>query len=592
MRLDAARRLMAEGRHEEADRLADDMLFDAPRDIEALLVKGATALARGDRERAFALFGNLAQEAPGRADICANLGLLHRLEDRGAEARLCYERAVDLAPEDGAYRCALVGILLSLGDLDAARAHMLALADLPAALHDSALQAEIFGLDARIALLENRPAAAERAARRALGLRPDHEDDLALLSDALAQLGRPEEALAAAEAAYLRAPASHDGTCLLARRLMELGRMDEAERHLRRTAAAAPFHGDAAYLLARLQIAKGEGEAGVSRFAALVRRAPSDPDLLMRMATLLRLTGQTEQALVCAAQAARAAPAGSSYEVWRDELKLALGQVEAVWPAVNAPVVPPAVQVPPSMPAGEALLLARFARRAGADGAPPVCHADAALLPVLDGIPGLRLTGAEPDAAAVALNELPRLTGVQPADLDAAPYLAVEAGRLEDWAQALADRPRPFIGLMWDEASGASFGAMLDFVGRTAPGAGTLLSLAFDGRRDELARHPSVLDAGANFRDARDLVALVAHLDLVLAADSLAAHVAGALGRPGIVAVPPARPWAWADRAARSLWYPSLRVACPPRPAAMGEALAAHAEFVRAVLGIRKTERA
>lgn len=558
-RRDAALRFVAEGRHTEAEWLVDDILATAPGDVDAWAIRGTLHLAKGQAEPAFEIFGRLAQVAPQRADVLANLGLVHRLENRGEEARLCYEQAIALAPEVGTYRCALVGILLSLGEMEAAKAEMRILADLPSALTDATLQGEIFGLDARIALLENRPAAAERAIRRALEARSGTDGDLVLLSDALAQLGRRDEALRAAESAYLLAPASPDLSCLLARRMMEAGQMAPAEQQLKRLAAVAPFHPEAIFLLSRLQLEKGDADGGIARFAGLVRRAPQDPTLLMRMATLLRLAGRLEQALVCASQAALAAPGEVAYGLWQDELKLALGRVEEVWPAQTEPRLASAIVVPATLPAGDALLLARFARRPGPDGAPPLCHIDPALAPLLATVPGLNLSRETSPADAVPLSEVPKRIGVHPSDFAAAPYVAVDGVRAARWAEALADHPRPKIGLMWGPELG--LGVLVDSVTAAVGANATLVSLAFDARRQDLSDAPRVLDAGLHISQAGDLAALIAQMDLVVATDSLAAHLAGALGRAGVVVVPPARPWTWAQRDGRAFWYPSLAVA-------------------------------
>jgi hypothetical protein len=277
------------------------------------------------------------------------------------------------------------------------------------------------------------------------------------------------------------------------------------------------------------------------------------------------------------------APATLSYVAWRDELKLALGRVDEVWPLQSvASDLPEAVTVPAGMSAGEALLLARFAR-GSADAAPPVFHVEPALLPLLDGVPGLRLSGAPAPEGALALGDLPRMarTDARP------PYLAVEASRLDAWTQALADHGAPRIGILWDTATGLDLKTLAAWVRGLAPPGVTLISLAFDGRRADLADDGAVLDAGAKFRDAKDLVAAVAATDFVVSADGLPAHVAGALGRPGLVIVPAARPWAWAQREGRALWYPSLRVACMPDARA---GLDAHADFVRAELAAGRGE--
>ena len=56
------------------------------------------------------------------------------------------------------------------------------------------------------------------------------------------------------------------------------------------------------------------------------------------------------------------------------------------------------------------------------------------------------------------------------------------------------------------------------------------------------------------------LASLIARLDLVIAVDTLAPHVAGALGKPAWVMLQFAADWRWMHGREDSPWYPSLRL--------------------------------
>jgi hypothetical protein len=62
------------------------------------------------------------------------------------------------------------------------------------------------------------------------------------------------------------------------------------------------------------------------------------------------------------------------------------------------------------------------------------------------------------------------------------------------------------------------------------------------------------------------LAAVISRLDLVLTVDTLAAHLAGALGIPAWVMLQHAADWRWMTATSRSPWYPSLRLFRQPRP--------------------------
>jgi hypothetical protein len=61
------------------------------------------------------------------------------------------------------------------------------------------------------------------------------------------------------------------------------------------------------------------------------------------------------------------------------------------------------------------------------------------------------------------------------------------------------------------------------------------------------------------------LAALISHLDVVITPDTLAAHLAGALGVPAFVMLEHAADWRWMQRREDSPWYSSLRLFQQPK---------------------------
>jgi hypothetical protein len=62
------------------------------------------------------------------------------------------------------------------------------------------------------------------------------------------------------------------------------------------------------------------------------------------------------------------------------------------------------------------------------------------------------------------------------------------------------------------------------------------------------------------------LAATIANLDLILTVDTLAAHLAGALGKPAWVMLQHAADWRWMMGRDDSPWYPGMRLFRQPRP--------------------------
>ena len=62
------------------------------------------------------------------------------------------------------------------------------------------------------------------------------------------------------------------------------------------------------------------------------------------------------------------------------------------------------------------------------------------------------------------------------------------------------------------------------------------------------------------------LAAVIANLDLIVTVDTMAAHIAGALGKPVWLLLPYAADWRWMHKRDDSPWYPSMRIFRQPQP--------------------------
>ena len=75
-----------------------------------------------------------------------------------------------------------------------------------------------------------------------------------------------------------------------------------------------------------------------------------------------------------------------------------------------------------------------------------------------------------------------------------------------------------------------------------------------------LAARPAIERAGEHQADFAQTAAIIAPLDLVVTVDTSVAHLAGALGKPVWVLLPPTPDWRWLLERSDSPWYPTMRL--------------------------------
>jgi hypothetical protein len=168
------------------------------------------------------------------------------------------------------------------------------------------------------------------------------------------------------------------------------------------------------------------------------------------------------------------------------------------------------------------------------------------ILPLHDGDPGVAY---EVDLEIMELGHVFRSTlATLPRQV---PYIHVEPARL-------SPGPTRRVGLVWRAGEWAEHRSIP--FDRLEP----LVALPVDWY--VLQGHPGLAERPAGFgtvageRDLLELARVMRALDLVITVDSMAAHLAGALGVPVWTLLHAACDWRWMVDRADSPWYPTMRL--------------------------------
>ncbi len=221
---------------------------------------------------------------------------------------------------------------------------------------------------------------------------------------------------------------------------------------------------------------------------------------------------------------------------------------------------------------GDAVQMLRYAPLLSARAAHVTWEAAPKMLPLMRCFPGVDhvITWSDADPAWDVQLELLELPYLFRTTVEALPiarrYLAVPEEQRAAIARQLGPRGRPRVGLVWT-------------CGEWNPSR-NLAAADLEALRDldvELwnlqAKSSAAECRSLQMHDAREmadglvpLAATIANLDAVITPDTLAAHLAGALGKPAFVMLQFAADWRWMTDRGDTPWYPSLRLYRQPAP--------------------------
>ena len=236
---------------------------------------------------------------------------------------------------------------------------------------------------------------------------------------------------------------------------------------------------------------------------------------------------------------------------------------------------------------GDALQFLRYGARLHALGSEVTLKVPPALVSLLSGTPGIArvydgwTTDPEPEHdVAIECMELPYAFRDTTATLPASvPYLAVKAIRQRAQLPALPGGTGLKVGLMW--AASAWDDSRSLRLAEFAPlvGAARCFSLQQGPELAQLASAPFVIENLSRHTESLvEAAAALLGLDLLITADGMLAHLAGALGRPVWVLLKHDADWRWMAARTDSPWYPTMRLFRQPSPGTWAPAIRQIAE--------------
>lgn len=428
------------------------------------------------------------------------------------------------------------------------------------------------------------------------------EEIAALLASAQAALaaGAPESAAAS----YLRALELDPGAGQIMAALGSVrqgqNRVDEASEAYERAIALGFDDFAVRSNLGTIASATGDYDAAIAHLTRASELAPHESAPLVNLGLALVECGRHADSL--AVFDAAEARGGATAEVrWnRAAARLALGdytrgwgdyearwqieQMRDAWRALPAPewrgedLSGKTLYLWHEQGFGDTLQFCRYVTLAAARGARVILDVQAPLARLCEGLAGVAeiSTASAPqgfDYHAPLLG-LPHAFGTTLATIPSTlPYLAPTPADVAMRAARLGPRRRARIGLAWSSAIRRHNDAARNTdVSRSLPLAMlaplAALDVEFhslqigDGSAEALTppRGMHLIGDTASLADFADTAALMANLDAVVAVDTAAAHLAGALGRPLFVLLNSAPSWRWLIDRTDSPWYPGARL--------------------------------
>jgi tetratricopeptide (TPR) repeat protein len=525
-------------------------------DSAASLLERALSLhRRGVIAEAAVLYSATLEREPRNPDALCYLAMIFCQPGRLAEGIALARRALDVTPE-----CGLAHNLIGMAQ------HRLRHLDEALASFDAAIScqpdlAAAHGNRASVLSDLNRLNEAIESYDHAVALNPSSFEDWCNRGATLHALNRLEEAIDSFDQAIVLAPnvaAAHvnrgNVLSLLDRFEEAVAAYDRAIALERNLAQAYADKGLALKGLGRL------GEAQTLIESALAMQ-PNNATVAFALAQILLLQGQWRRAW-------------QHYERREQMPKppfqpLLSPRWNGEWPDHYRLVVMTEQGL------GDAIQFGRYASVLAGRGYAVTVLTRSVLLPLLSTLPGVERVVASPDELSrdsrpfrwIPLMSVPRALHLTPNAVPLQqPYLSANSRRVAVWRERLGGTGFK-IGIAWG-ASGrsrsaplANFEPLAEIEGvrlvslQKLPSSAQIDEVPFGGR---IERPTDETDTGAE--SLLDTAAIMMSLDLIVSVDTMAAHLAGALGRPVFVALRRIAEWRWLLDRDDSPFYPTMRL--------------------------------
>ena len=518
----------------------------------------------GRVDEAIEAFRSVIALKPDDAAAHRHLGILLRGRNKAEEALRCFQRVAELEPESSEAHNNAGAQLLEMGRSSEAEGHLRRAVELTpdfAEAHSN--------LGKALRDLKRLPEA-EACFRHVLRLTPDSLGALDDLGIVLSDQNKREESLECFERALQRAPRRAETHCNLGHAHLLQDRFPEALDHLRLAVELKPDFADAWNNLGGVVMADAlvrADNSGLEEAQQCFRRAleikPDSAEFHVNAGLLHLLRGQFEE--------------GWREWEWRWRLKEAsLEQYpQPMWHGES--IAGKTILLYTEGGFGDAIQFVRYASLVKQRAGRVILRCPAALRELLSGCQGIDLMVSDAHEVPwfdvhAPLMSLPGILGTTPSSIPAdIPYLFPNPDLAATWRDRLSADTHLKIGIAWQgnpQYKGdrtRSFPlACFEPLSRISGVHLFSLQMGFGSEQlFEVASRWAIADLGLPFADK---AAAMMSLDLIVSADTVIAHLAGALGRPVWLAVSYTPDWRWLVRRRDSPWYPTMRIFRQPGP--------------------------
>jgi tetratricopeptide (TPR) repeat protein len=551
-RLNAALEQHRAGNLPLAEKLYRQVLAASPRAADAWHLLGALCIQSGRAAEAVDLISRAIALDGSQPDYYGHLGAAFGALERHDEAVRHLRHAVRLAPQSATSHYNLGTALRNAGELEAAVVsfrHAVAANPRAAEAH--------FNLANTLRELK-RFDEAEASYRAALAARPNYMKAMINLGNVLLDRKRHDEAIEVLRGAVALDPNYSKAHLNLGSALRDSRRFDEAVAALVTAVELDPKSAEAHNNLGTALQARAQFDEAVREYEQALRLDAELADAHFSLGTQLLRQGQLARGF-------------AEYE-WRWKCKsFSTRRFEQPrWD--GAPLAGRTILLHAEQGLGDTLQFVRYAADVKRGGGTVILECQQVLMKLLRSVagvdqfvaPGALATGFDVECPLLSL---PGVLGLPITELARGAYLAAEAARLERWREKLADVRGFRVGIAWQGNPEHLFDGQRSVpLARFAPLAAIrgvrLVSLQKGFGSEQLAgcgfdvyTLGDELDADGAFVDT---AAVMKQLDLVIACDTAAAHLAGALGVPVWVALSAHGDWRWFADRADSPWYPTM----------------------------------
>jgi protein O-GlcNAc transferase len=542
------------GQLPEAREQCRRMLQVEPNQAETLHLMGVIAYQQGHHRQAVEFISKAIENKPAHPMFHNNLGLALEALDLEAEAKLEYEKAIQMDDRYADAHNNLGIILKKEGLLDAASRHFQQAINLE---HRMPMAHLNFG---KTLLDQGNLQAAIGHYQKAIELDPYYAKAYNNLGNALREQGQIDAAIDNFRQAVCIRPNYVGALNNLGNALRACNRLDEAFDIFTRAISAAPDSAESYCNLGNAFKDSGQYEKALSHYKHAIQLRSGFAEAHFNCAMVYLLTENFE-------------------EGWPEyEWRLQKQEWKALCPGrSNLPLwngesfVGKKLLVYDEQGFGDTIQFVRYLPLVKSRGGRVIFETRRQLMRLFDRFPGVDElverksynTPAREADSYIPLCSLPGIFKTRletiPADI---PYLHPNPDKVNQWRHRFSTGGVK-VGLVWQ-------GSSVDPKRSIDPGLFSPLDdkqdISLYGLQKDAAQSESmladkrILNLGDDFKDFADTAGVIANLDLVISIDTSVAHLAGAMGKPVWILLPHVADWRWFLDRTDSPWYPTMRL--------------------------------